>query len=270
MFGKLVKYEMKSMMKIFLLAWGAILVVALINGINLSFEFGSGETTFRAREMFSVIPIILYGFLVCGIIVMALVFVIQRFYKGLLGDEGYLMFTLPTTARKLILAKSFSAALVVIISGLVGMLSVFLMVLPSMGAAEWKAVFDGIQFTLREYPITVPAVLLGILMCILSAVTFIYQVYASVAIGHLSAKHRMLFSVLAFIGIMVVLQTITILLGTVGIESRWVRQILDSSIWQTDKAMLVVMGIVCLEKAVMATVYHVITEYILRKKLNLE
>ena len=43
---------------------------------------------------------------IVAIFVMNVIIVIQRFWNGLLQEEGYLMFTLPVTTRSLILSKS--------------------------------------------------------------------------------------------------------------------------------------------------------------------
>ncbi len=58
--------------------------------------------------------------------VLTVVSIIQRFYKNLLGDEGFLMFTLPVSSTTLLGSKMLAAMLWTIASSMVGMLSFFL------------------------------------------------------------------------------------------------------------------------------------------------
>ena len=51
--------------------------------------------------------------------VLTLIFICERFYKGLLGDEGYLMFTLPASVSAHIGAKTLSALILELLSFLV-------------------------------------------------------------------------------------------------------------------------------------------------------
>ena len=72
------------------------------------------------------IPAMLYVALCIAVVVLAIVFIIQRFYNGLLKDEGYLMFTLPVKTWQLIKAKGLTALIVTVISGVIGISSVLL------------------------------------------------------------------------------------------------------------------------------------------------
>ena len=98
MTGKLMKYEMRSMLRTFLPLWGAILVVALLNRCTLQIE--------SLRDWLGGVPailmMVLYVIAIIAIAIVALVFMIQRFYNGMLKDEGYLMFTLPVKTSQLI------------------------------------------------------------------------------------------------------------------------------------------------------------------------
>lgn len=92
MLGKLLKYELKATSRTFLPIYGALILVALGNrlfrmgNINLGF----GLTT----------AILVGLFVALG--VLTLMVTIQRFNRNLLGDEGYLMFTLPVGPNQLI------------------------------------------------------------------------------------------------------------------------------------------------------------------------
>ena len=66
----------------------------------------------------------LYAAVLAALGVMTVLPVIQRFYKGLLREEGYLMFTLPVESWKIVLAKALAAVLMIHISLIVGIFSI--------------------------------------------------------------------------------------------------------------------------------------------------
>ena len=59
-----------------------------------------------------------------AIAVLCFVSTVQRFYKNLLGREGYLMHTLPVTETQLILSKLLTSMVWVLCSGLVGIVCI--------------------------------------------------------------------------------------------------------------------------------------------------
>ena len=93
MLGKLIKYDLKALAKILAPLWGVLLVMGLIFGISIRSNLeGIGNTMI----VFSLVVIVA---VIVAIFVMNVIVVIQRFWKGLLQDEGYLMFTLPEVRR---------------------------------------------------------------------------------------------------------------------------------------------------------------------------
>ena len=106
MLGKLIKYDLKALAKILAPLWGVLLVMGLIFGISIRSNLdGIGNTMI----VFSLVVIIA---VIVAIFVMNVIIVIQRFWNGLLQEEGYLMFTLPVTTRSLILSKVISALII--------------------------------------------------------------------------------------------------------------------------------------------------------------
>ncbi len=277
MFAKLIKYEMKSMLKIFLLAWGAILVVALVLGLMAknsvvktmddNYFFVNNLASFSG--VFEGISILLYVALVVGIIVLSLIFVISRFNKGLLGSEGYLMFTLPTTPRALIISKGIAATLIVIISGVVGILSVMLMLFATGSLSDIGEVFQGIGELFAQYSFAIPTMILAVVVLILSIINFIYHIYTSIALGHLFAKHRTLMAVVAFVGISIVVNVIRTIVLTIGLEIPGFDDFLINE-WTWNYVSLMFLAVVGVDEIIGIVIYHVLTEYILKNRLNLE
>ena len=84
MLGKLMKYDMKSMFKVFVPLWLALLAVSLVNRFTMRFDNNAIIGTLP-----TVIFMILYVGLIIAVMVVAVALIIMRFYHGLLKDEGY-------------------------------------------------------------------------------------------------------------------------------------------------------------------------------------
>ena len=106
MLGKLMKYEFKATARIFLPMFAALLVVSLVSRIFITLRV---ETPMAIGIALSVIMII-------AVCVITLIITLQRFYKNLLTNEGYLMFTLPVKTDSIIWSKMIVATIWSILS----------------------------------------------------------------------------------------------------------------------------------------------------------
>ena len=104
MLAKLIKHEFKATARIFLPILGTVLV--LTGAAALTVKLGGilvlpGGTGWGGPVLglASGLLCLLTFIAMMAMMTAAVVVTIQRFYKNLLGDEGYLMFTLPVTSR---------------------------------------------------------------------------------------------------------------------------------------------------------------------------
>lgn len=104
MLSKLLKYDLRANLKIFLFIWPAILVFGLLERVALMAELPS-----KISAIFVNLTTVLFVLAVIAACVFALVISVIRFYSGLLRDEGYLMFTLPVRPTPSPRATGFSA-----------------------------------------------------------------------------------------------------------------------------------------------------------------
>lgn len=266
MFGKLMKYDFRSMIKQFAFIWPAALALALVNHFTInSFVTSStavGETT-------AGIAMLVYVAILIAMFVVALVFACQRFYKGLLGDEGYLMHTLPVKPWQLIGSKLLCAVITTFLSVVVALLSV-LVLLPWEKEAI-QEVFEGLHYVFTHWNIQSAHVVIGFLeLCLMIMMAFAVgylQIYLAMSIGHLFNKHRTVMTGVAFIGINAVVSALT---------GRFLSPAFDmvfdgiNSIMDTAARFHSVMWIAIASELVLCAVYFAGTEFILRKKLNLE
>ncbi len=195
MFGKLMKYEIKDCMRVFLPLWGAMLVLAAINGFTMGID--SIELSPILEFIVHILPILLLFLLAAGMFIVALVLIIRRFYNGLLGEGGYLAFTLPVTVGQHIGSKLLTALIMEAGCVITGLLASLLMLAIRGYSGEIR---EALAWLLERIPSVENARLLifefAVLMLLWVLFT-ILRLYAGMAIGHLSNTHRGLCSVAA-------------------------------------------------------------------------
>lgn len=273
MIAKLTKYEFRSSIKIMAMIWGALIVVSIllaltnpisdVNPLSDDMSDASG-----LAEILTVTAGILYAMVACAIVVVTVFIIIQRFYSSLLGDEGYLINTLPVKMWQLITSKGIAATCFVIISFLVGVISVLIIAHPDFGwlFEQFRRVLDEIP----DKPLFVLIVIEGIILCVLGIVKSIYQIYASISVGQLLNRHRLLGSVGAYIGISVALTIISSIIIVMGDKLG-----IDYAIASATDAFsqlinfnLMMCFLIFIEVLQIAA-FHIISERILSTKLNM-
>lgn len=197
MLWKLLKYDFRSMWKQFSIVWPAALVIGLINRFTLDGRFSGSDV----GGITSVITISLFFGVMCAMFVVSVVFVLSRFYRGLLGDEGYLMHTLPVQTWQLVLSKLLCALVVTVVNGLVAAAAMFLMVPWTLAELfNWKLWGKLVQGLWKQPDIILYLVEFFLMMVFAFALCFT-MLYLSMSIGHLFHKRRILMSVAAFFGL---------------------------------------------------------------------
>lgn len=277
MTGKLMKYEIKSSMKLMAVIWAALIAASLLFSLSLhvltdiAVERPGGGISF-AIGIFEFITGLMYFAVFVALIVATLVIVIMRFYKGLLGDEGYLMHTLPVKPWQLITSKGIIAALIVMISVLVAFLSILVLAGVS-GLETIPKMFGALGAIWEEEPRVVLVIVEAIILLVLSVLKSVYQIYAALAIGQLANKHRILLSLGAYIGISMIMSILFLLIvaasDSVGTIS-WLSVFIANNDSDPFAISQMAIGIMFVLTAVQLAAFHVVTERILSLKLNLQ
>lgn len=270
MLTKLLKYDFKSMFKLFLPLWVVLLVVSAINRVF----FGSELQVEGGLGLVNSLMVLLYILLIVAVMVVTTVIIIVRFYQGLLKDEGYLMFTIPVHPWQLITSKLVSALVISLLSSMVAVASVLIIAsFPGM----WDVLSQAWAVTAQEVPNFILLVILVVISFFVGMICSISQVYAAMALGHLAGSHRVGFSVLAFIVLNMAWSTVSTIIGLFGYSD-----LTSSLVTVTSGAeatlnvdgfsnlMLIstVWGLVL--NLVRCAAHFVLTNYILSRKLNLE
>lgn len=268
MLGKLLKYEIRSTSRILLPLYPAIIIMALINKLLLSVMTDSGILSIPRALM-----MMIYIFLIIAVFVITILVMLQRFYKNLLGEEGYLMLTLPVKAHEHILSKLITSIMWFAASTVVSLLSVFILLPDYKFIKEIPQFFAQVsEEYMTQFGGNFGLLLLSMLVALIVAVVmFILLVYTSIAIGHLANKNRLIVSFGAFIGISTVVQSINLVLATI-FGSSIVKYAENINFIGTGEGLqlqyLLLYSIALL--IIISVVYFFITKFILSKKLNLE
>lgn len=272
MLGTLMKYEFKSVGRLLLPLYGAWLVVALLLGISIGGDVNNIDSN---NSFFIAITGILYAFFTVFAIVITIILLIQRFYKNLLGNEGYFMFALPVSTGSHITNKILSGAIWMFIATLVAILTAIMITVPIVGI---KPLFNEIGVFssnyiapyVRENPITIMVVIETIIFLFVSCAYSVAKIYAAISVGHQWSNHRVLGAILAYIGFGIIESTITSLFG---VMSRFFSFLdLDnitmhfSGTTQMHFAMLILLAV----SVLITAIYWFVSWVLLNNKLNLE
>ncbi|MGL5086378.1 MAG: ABC transporter permease, partial [Clostridium sp.] len=195
MLGKLIKYEIKATARILIPLYIALLVFAFINKLFSGNSFSS--TSSSAIDIPAVISMIAYGCTMAAVFFITAFIMVQRFYKNLLGDEGYLMNTLPVKAWMNISSKLAVSIIWSIISIFIALLSIFIMAFSQDLLYEIGKGITEIKNYIPEeyYGYGVEFIFYSFVSMIGSAL----MLFLSISIGHLFSKRRILSSFGAFI-----------------------------------------------------------------------
>lgn len=259
MLGKLMKYEFKSTARTFLPIYGALLATALVTRLMMWGDAGSVSMSGNfAYNLISVLVVFLFIALLVATFALSLIVTLQRYYKNLLGEEGYLSMTLPVKPWQHIASKLVVSSVWYIASSVVAMLSFFILMMSRNFFSEFTRVF-GQVFSMIDWNFdTVMGTVEVIVLLVVSMACGILMLYASMSLGQLTNKSRKLASFGWFLGLMFAMQMLTGFLtraftGMLGHIS------FHGAAWYSI--------ILCLA---FSAAFFFLSNYMLSKKLNLE
>lgn len=262
MLSKLLKYEFKATARSLIPLYLALITISFIEKIFMEIDSNS-----FFGGILLVISTSIYAFVIAASFVVTLVIIIKRFRKNLLLDEGYLMNTLPVKPWENIMSKLILAIFWSIVSGIVGVLSVFILVYEN---GIFAKIFTGFyeyfsegytQLGILVY--IVPAEF--IIFIVISLIKEIALIYASICIGNLLNKRKVLGGFGAYIGI----NTIESCIVSIFNFHKETQVILDG-VNGVFNGIVISSAIGILTEMVLLVVYFCITNYILKNRLNLQ
>lgn len=273
MLGKLLKHEIKATGRTFLPLYGALLILTiftkLVMAIGAPDFFSDNVTTGPVAEIILGIAFTLYFVLVVALCVMTLVVIIQRFYKNLFTDEGYLMFTLPVKTWEMVFSKLVVGLMWCVVCGLMLVISAFIISLGSFSMLEvTQAISVGYADFHAQFGISFNVILFELMLFFLAGgISSILMIYASIAIGQLFNQHRIIAAFGAYIVITIILQIIASVLLAVGVVSNI--EVMLEGIDAVNAVQWFING-TTIFNVILCVLFYFCTQYIMQKHLNLE
>lgn len=265
MLRKLMKHEFRATGRVMGPLFGLLLIAAIAARFSVGVLL---ESSARFLNLLGGLFTTAFVIAIVGVCVMSLVLMINRFRTNLLGDEGYIMFTLPASVHQQIWSKLIVSAVWFIATGLAVVAAGFILVAQQ---GFWLEIRRGFAEIFRHltayYAFNGTAFLFELLALIfVGCCVLCLEFYAAMAIGHSFAAHKVLYSVVSFLGLQFVMQLLSggILVGT-NYDILVVALPSDGVL-----AMHSVMLTMIVSTAVFGAVYYVITTMFLKKRLNLE
>lgn len=278
MLGKLIKQEFRATRRVMLPLVAAVLLLAGLAGYSAIML--NGEVDYKILDVLFLIIELGFVFSVFGICAVCFVMMIQRFYKNLLGQEGYLMFTLPVSVDALVWAKLIVSCVWFVVTGFAVVLAIILLGVVSAAFAFdvetisrlWGGIVDLVKLIggghIAGYVVEL------VVMFFVASCTTCLQFYLAMAIGQCFANRKVFRSIVAFFAVSIVMSMLTTLGGSFIISFN-PSTLLDPFLSGMPNVAaaktsvhLVFVGMAAL-CAVQGAIYYIPTTLLLKKKLNL-
>ena len=254
MFWNLVRYEFKNVNKWYLALYAAVLFLSVLIGIQTQSLIKLPEKNLSVLLVFLST---VFGGLMVTLVISTIFLIIKRFKGSVYDRQGYLTLTLPVSEHHIITAKLIGAFIWSLISTAVLLLCVYIILLSTNSDEVQLSTllsFVGEHFT--GFSLTV-------LSFLLNTISGILCIYLAISIGQLFNEYRTALSIVAYIGIQIV----------VGFIELFYRSnpgfYFPSTTGGADQFQ---MGIIMtiLEEVILIAIYYLGTYHILKNKVNLQ
>ena len=194
MLGKLIKYDLKSSGKLFLLLHGIFLIFCVL----MRFIYMNRLDLIEPVDEKMLVLSLLLFFTLFTVFVSALMFYTQmqiafRYYRNLFSREGYLSWTLPVSGIQHLWAKIISGCIFMAADTLI--VAAGILILATIRDA-YSLIADEIT---RELGTTLGHFsLMLLILCLASCICSVVMVYFCINIGQLFPGHRVLCAVAAY------------------------------------------------------------------------
>ncbi len=254
MFWNLVRYEFKNVNKWYLALYAAVLFLSVLIGIQTQSLIKLPEKNLSVLLVFLST---VFGGLMVTLVISTIFLIIKRFKGSVYDRQGYLTLTLPVSEHHIITAKLIGAFIWSLISTAVLLLCVYIILLSTNSNEVQLSTllsFVGEHFT--GFSLTV-------LSFLLNTISGILCIYLAISIGQLFNEYRTALSIVAYIGIQIVV-------GFIELSYRSNPGFYFPS--TTGGADQFQMGIIMtiLEEVILIAIYYLGTYHILKNKVNLQ
>lgn len=261
MLSKLIGYEFRATRRIFFPAYLALLALSVLNAVSFALTSSLDDLSLPSGllMMVYVVAIMVVAFL-------SLAYMIVRFYQNLLGDEGYLMFTLPVRPSQLLWSKAIVSTVWMAVSVILCTVSILIITFSGLIAngefgafqQEMTILWNGLASELGGGFLV--GVSLEVIVCgLIYVIAFCMHIYAALSLGQLFHRFRLGMSFVMYVVCSIVEQIVFVLLGNIHVEINVVQT-----------GIMIAVAVMIVWNMVTAAVYFVISNYLLSRKLNLQ
>ena len=264
MLGKLLKHEWKEISVIPCVLSVVLLVLSVISGFSF---LGIREGAADVSRFMTIMLWLLFYFALIAVSLGITIYLAVHFYKTMYTDEGYLTHTLPVSGRELLWSKLIPMAAWSLLTMLVVVLAVLIFGGMGMlfagreGIVDMTVIWEEIHKLIRQMQLMGGSSLTAfIISMVYIMIVGIFNgpmmLAASIAIGQLVGKHRILGAIEGVIWKQLLIFFFPIMIGFEG----------DNPL-PLLTGMYFGIGTVSL---VVTVLLYFVTEYLVTKKLNLE
>ena len=269
MLKKLLKHELRATGRIMLPMFAVVLLSSVL--ANLS----SRVLLMSDNDFLGFLGVMLMSVFVLAILamcIMAFVLMIQRFYKSLLQDEGYVMLTLPVSVHQHVWSKLLCSLLWYVGAAAVAVLAIIIVSFDIEFAKQAARFFRDLVEMLPKLDMSALNIVLFaiemLLFMLVGAAASCLEFYAALSAGHSFSGNKILLSVAFYFGAQFALQLIfggiTLALSFSGLSYSY------SSFTDAAASIHALMLTMILCVALVGAVFYLISTYFLKKRINLE
>ena len=261
MLSKLIGYEFRATRRIFFPAYLALLALSVLNAVSFALTSSLDDLSLPSGLLMMV-----YVVAIMAVAFLSLAYMIVRFYQNLLGDEGYLMFTLPVRPWQLLWSKAIVSTVWMAVSVILSGISIMIVTFGGLIAdgefgnllQELPILWNGLASELGGgflVGVSLEAIVCGLV----GVIAFCMHIYAALSLGQLFHRFRLGMSFVMYVVCSIVEQIVFVLLGNIHVEINVVQT-----------GIMIAVAVMIVWKMVTAAVYFVISNYLLSRKLNLQ
>ncbi|MGT2934703.1 ABC transporter permease [Streptococcus castoreus] len=262
MFGKLLKYEFRSIGKwYFALNAGVIAIAAILSFTIKMFTQNANDAGLFGTLANKMLPLTLaltFGALFAGSLLSTLLIVINRFSKHIFGREGYLTLTLPVSSHQIILSKLLASFICSLFNFIVLIFGIAILIIPMV---DFKEILEALRHVIMTNNMFNHVLLLTYVL--LSSFTSILLIYFAISIGQLFSNHRGLMAFMAYFILIIIISVVTTYINSkiLGFDST------NNGFQGNDRALIYIL---ILEQFVEMLICYFTTNFIIKNKLNIQ
>ena len=255
MFWNLVRYEFKNVNKWYLALYAAVLVLSV--PIGMQGHYYSYVSFKDSQPVLLFFLALVFGGLMITLGISTIFLIIKRFKGSVYDRQGYLTLTLPVSEHYIITAKLVGAFIWSILSSAVLALSAFLIV--TITVPDWMSHYDWFPLVGTYLP---KLSLVG-LSFLLNIISGILCIYLAISIGQLFNEYRTALSIVAYIGIQIVI-------GFIGVFFNTSTNFYVNSLAGFNDNFYMGASTSIIEELIFIAIYYLGIYYILKNKVNLQ